>query len=231
MTNESFFSLAIAGVLALFFGFVLLFGGYRFFLFLLPVWGFFFGFGLGAQTVQAIFGDAFLSTVTSWVVGFIVAIMFATLAYLFYVAAVALLAAGLGYGLGVGVLEAIGVNFGPIVWLVGVVLAVVLTAVVLALNVQKWVIIIASALLGAEVIVGTFLFLFGGLPPAQLLQNPVRVALQHSPIWMIVFVVLAVLGVAAQLQSSRGTRLATYNRFELADPAPAGRSTTYEQWR
>jgi len=40
-------------------------GGYRFFIFLLPIWGFFFGFGLGAQAVQALFGDAFLSTVTS----------------------------------------------------------------------------------------------------------------------------------------------------------------------
>ncbi|MBV9324012.1 MAG: hypothetical protein JO352_09530 [Chloroflexi bacterium] len=62
MTNESFFALAITGMLALLFGMLLLFGGCRFFIFLLPIWGFFFGFGLGAQAVQALFGDAFLST-------------------------------------------------------------------------------------------------------------------------------------------------------------------------
>ncbi|MBV9322255.1 MAG: hypothetical protein JO352_00545, partial [Chloroflexi bacterium] len=75
MTNESFFALAITGMLALLFGMLLLFGGYRFFIFLLPIWGFFFGFGLGAQAVQALFGDAFLSTVTSWVVGFVIAVI------------------------------------------------------------------------------------------------------------------------------------------------------------
>jgi Domain of unknown function (DUF4203) len=220
MTNESFFALAIAGMIALLFGFVLLFGGYRFFIFLLPIWGFFFGFGLGAQSVQALFGDAFLSTVTSWVVGFVLAVVFAVLSYLFYFAAVAVVAGGLGYALGVGVMEAIGVNFGLIVWLVGVVVAVVLAVAVLALNVQKWVIIIATALLGAEVIVGTFLFLFGSLPEAQLLQNPVRVALQTSPFWTITFVVLAVIGVVAQLQSTRRTKVATYNRLaEPSDPA------------
>src|SRR6187551_1705396 len=66
MTNDSFFALAVGGVITLFFGTLLLFGGYRFFMFLLPIWGFIFGFGLGAQTIQALFGDAFLATVTSW---------------------------------------------------------------------------------------------------------------------------------------------------------------------
>ena len=73
MTTDSFFALAIGGMLALFFGTVLLLGGYRFFLILLPILGFFFGFGLGAQTVQALFGGGFLSTVTGWIVGFGVA--------------------------------------------------------------------------------------------------------------------------------------------------------------
>ncbi len=213
MTNESFFGLAVAGIIALLFGAALLFSGYRFFIFLLPIWGFFFGFALGAQTVQALFGDAFLSTVTSWVVGFVIALVFAVLAYLFYFVAVALIAGGLGYGLGVGILEAIGVNFGVLVWLVGVVAAVVVAALVLALNIQKIVIVIATALLGAEVIVGTFLFLFGGLPEAQLLQNPVHIALQTSPLWTVMFIVLAVLGMVAQFRSTRRVEVASYNRW------------------
>ncbi|MBV9323827.1 MAG: hypothetical protein JO352_08590 [Chloroflexi bacterium] len=146
-------------------------------------------------------------------VGFVIAVIFAVLSYLFYFVAVALVAAALGYGLGVTVVEAIGINFGLIVWLVGVVLAIIVAALVLALNIQKLVIVVATALLGAEVIVGTFLFLFGGLPETQLLQNPVHVALQVSPFWTIVFVVLAVLGIVAQLQSSRQAQVVAYNRW------------------
>ncbi|MBV9324013.1 MAG: hypothetical protein JO352_09535 [Chloroflexi bacterium] len=142
-----------------------------------------------------------------------VAVIFAVLSYLFYFVAVAVVAAALGYGLGVTVVEAIGINFGLIVWLVGVVLAIIVAALVLALNIQKLVIVVATALLGAEVIVGTFLFLFGGLPETQLLQNPVHVALQVSPFCAIVFIVLAVLGIIAQLQSNRQVQVVAYNRW------------------
>ena len=62
MSTDSFFALAVTAVIALFFGSVLAFAGYRFFLVLLPIFGFLFGFGLGAQTIQAIFGEGFLST-------------------------------------------------------------------------------------------------------------------------------------------------------------------------
>ena len=222
MTTESFFALAISSVIVLFFGFVLAFSGYRFFMFLLPIWGFFAGFGVGAQTIQALFGEGFLSTATSWVVGFIVAVIFAMLSYLFYYCAVALIGGSLGYALGVGLMQAIGLDFGFIVWLVGIVAGIVIGVLVLVLNIQKWVIIVATALLGAGVIVGTFLFLFGGLPSAQLVQNPVRHVLQTSPFWLIVFLVVAVLGGVTQYQTTRRWEIVTYNRLaEASDTTPA----------
>ena len=211
MTQESFLALAIGGMIALFFGTLLLLGGYRFFLFLLPIWGFIFGFGLGAETVQALFGDAFLSTVTSWVVGFIFALIFALCSYLFYFAAVALVSGALGYALGVGLMEAIGFNFGFLVWIVGIVAAIVVGFAVLVLNIQKLAVIAATAILGAGVIVGTFVGLFGG-PAAQLMQNPVRVALQASPWWTLMFILLAIVGFVAQYQSTRRFEVDTYNR-------------------
>lgn len=220
MANDSFFALMCASLIALFFGFVLAFAGFRFFLIILPIWGFFFGFGLGAQTIQAIFGTAFLSDVTSWVVGFIVGIVFAGLSYLFYVIAVALLGASLGYALGAGIMLAIFPNLELIGWLVAIIVAVVFAIGTLALNLQKWIILIATAVLGAGVIVGTFLFMFGGLPPAQLVANPVRYVLQTSPAWALIFLVIAVLGGAAQYQSSRRSVIASYNRMdEISGPA------------
>ena len=94
------FELLCMSMLALLVGLTVTFSGYRFFLFLLPIWGFFFGFGLGAETLQVLFGVGFLATVSSWVVGFFVGAIFAVLSYLFYIVAVALLAGSFGYGLG-----------------------------------------------------------------------------------------------------------------------------------
>jgi len=213
MTNDSFFAIACLSIIGLLFGSVLAFGGYRFFLILLPIWGFFFGFGLGAQTIQAIFGSGFLSDVTSWIVGFVVALIFAVLSYLFYIFAVALIAGSLGYVLGIWLMMAIGFDMGFITWMVGIIASIALTIGVLVLNIQKWVIVIATALLGAAVIVGTFLTMFGSLPPQVLVANPVRFVLQTSPFWMIVFLVIAVLGVVVQYQTSRSLEIDSYNRM------------------
>jgi hypothetical protein len=205
-------------MIALLFGLVLAFAGYRLFLVLLPIWGFFFGFGLGAQSIQALFGEAFLATITSWVVGFIVAAVFAILAYLFYIFAVGLASFSLGYAATVGLLTAIGLQWGLIVWLAAVVVGAVLAVVVLRFNIQKLVIEFATAFLGAGAIVGVFLALFGGLPSSQLVQNPVAVALQNSPFWMLVFIILGVVAFAVQFVHNRNWEVQTYNR--MGEPTP-----------
>jgi hypothetical protein len=128
------------------FGSLMCFFGYRLFLFLLPVWGFFFGLVLGAQSMQALFGTGFLSEITSWVVGFVVGLIFAVLSYLFYTVAVAVVAGSLGYLVAVGLLLAIGMDMEFLLWLIGIIVAVVFAFGTLLLNLQKWVIIIATAL-------------------------------------------------------------------------------------
>jgi hypothetical protein len=203
MTNDSFLAVMFTSLIALFFGFVLTTGGYRFFLVLLPIWGFFYGFGLGAHSMQAWFGEGFLATVTSWLVGFVVAAGFAILSYLFYFFGVGLVAFSLGYALGVGLMQAIGFDWGFLPWLVGVALGGAVVFVTFRYNIQKYVIIGATSILGAGVIVGTFLYLFGGASSVRLVENPVRVALQASPFWFLVFIALAALGAVAQYQTTR----------------------------
>ncbi len=183
MTPDSFLAVACASLIAFMFGLVLCFGGYRFFLILLPIWGFFFGLVFGAQSIQMLFGVGFFATVTSWVVGFVIGAIFAVLSYFFYFFAVALIAGGLGYAAAVGLLLAIGLDMGFLVWIIGMVAAIALVFVTLRFNLQKWVIIIATSLLGAGVIFGAFVILFA--PHAALLENPVKVALQQSPLLML----------------------------------------------
>src|SRR5512139_3503636 len=214
MTTDSVFVLMCEGMIALLFGLALAFAGYRLFLVLLPIWGFFFGFGLGAQSIQALFGDAFLATITSWVVGFIVAAVFAILAYLFYIAAVAIVSFSLGYSATVGLLTAIGLPLagGFIAWIIAVVVGIALALVVLRFNIQKVVIELATAFLGAGEIVGVFVILFGG-PAAQVMENPVKFVLNSSPFWLIVFLVLGVAGFVLQYMHNRAWEVQTYNRM------------------
>jgi hypothetical protein len=217
MTTDSFFAVMCGGMIALLFGLALAFAGYRLFLVLLPIWGFFFGFVFGAQAIQAIFGEAFLATVTSWVVGFIVAVIFAALAYLFYIFAVAIISFSLGYSATIGVLTALGMPLlgGLIAWLIAVVVGIALAVVVLRFNIQKLVIEFATAFMGAASIVGVFVLLFGG-PAAQIMENPVKFVLNTSPFWLIVFIVLGIVGFAAQFMNNRSWEAQTYNR--MANP-------------
>lgn len=204
------FELFCATLIALLVGLTICFGGYRLFLVLLPIWGFFFGFGLGAETMQALFGVGFLSTVTSWVVGFIVAAIFALLSYLFYAVGVALVAGALGYALGAGFMNLIGLDWNWLVWLVGIAVGVGVVIVTFYFNLQKYVIIAATAIGGAGVIVGTLLFGFIGMTLAKFFENPVRNALEESWLWALFFVILAVVGIVVQIMTTRVYEIEPY---------------------
>jgi hypothetical protein len=211
MGTESFLALACGGLIALMFGTVLTFAGYRLFLILLPIWGFFFGLVFGAQTMQALFGEGFLATITSWVVGFIVAVVFAVLSYLFYLFAVALVAGSLGYAIAVGLLTWLGMSMNWLVWLIGIVAAIALVIVTLLFNLQKWVIIGATAILGAGEIIATFIMLFN--PHADALANPVKTALSTSWLLALVFLAMAVFGIVVQVRNNRSYNIEAYNRW------------------
>lgn len=203
------FELFCATMIALILGLVITFGGYRLFLALLPIWGFFFGFGLGAQTLQTLFGIGFLSTVTSWVIGFFVGAIFALLAYLFYAVGVALVAGALGYALGAGFVN-LFVDWNWLVWLVGIIGAVAVIAVTFLFNLQKYVIIVATSLAGAGMIVGTLLYGITGMALARFLENPIRVALADRPLWIILFLIVAAAGIVWQIMTTRAWEIEPY---------------------
>jgi hypothetical protein len=207
------FELLCMGLISLLSGLALVFLGYRLLWIILPIWGFFFGFALGAQTLQALFGIGFLATIASWIVGFFVGALFAVGSYLFYFVAVALLAGSFGYALGVGLLTAIGLDFGFIVWLVGIVAAVAVAAAVLYFDIQKYAVILITALGGTGVIVYTLLAAFGNLSLVELMFAPVLLALQDSFWWLLFFIVVAGTGVYVQLQANKDFEAEAYNRM------------------
>ncbi len=209
------FQLLCMGLIALTFGLVVIFGGYRLFLVLLPIWGFFVGFLLGAQTVQAIFDVGFLVTVTSWLVGFVVGAIFAVLSYLFYIFAVGVISFSFGYGLTVGILEWIGLeNLELIVWIVAVIVGIVVALAVIGLNLQKYAIIAITAMGGTGVVIYTLLALFDSGLAIVLLENPVKTAIDNSFWWLLFFVVLTIAGIVVQIRANREFEIESYNRLQ-----------------
>jgi hypothetical protein len=198
------FELFCMTLIALVIGMAVCFNGYRWFLIILPIAGFVFGFGLGAQTLQALFGIGFLATASSWIVGFFAGLVFAVLSYLFYMVGVALVAGSWGYGLGVGLMGLIGLGPGIIPWLVGLVFGVVVALITLGLNIQKWIIIAVTSFSGAGIIVGTLLFALGIVNPADLGTGAVQEAIHNSFLWLIFYLVLGILGFAAQAVTTSG---------------------------
>jgi hypothetical protein len=154
-----------------------------------------------------------LATITSWVVGFVVGAIFAVLSYLFYFIAVALLSGAFGYALAVGILTAIGLDFGFIVWLIGIVVAVIMAIAVLRFNVQKYAVIVITAIGGTGVIIFTLLALFGNLTPVEMALAPVLVAINDSWLWLLFFVAVVAAGIFVQLQANRGYEVEEYNRW------------------
>jgi hypothetical protein len=213
MEGGSVLGTIVGAAILLFLGCLVAFGGYRLFLLLLPIYGFFFGLSFGAHSVQALFGDGFLSTTTSWVVGFFTGLLFALLSYLFWVFAVALVAGSLGYALVAGFFGLFDADLTGLIWIIGVAVGIVFAIGAILLNLQKAVVIVATALLGAWSIVGTFLFLFTSATPETIADDGVKIVLEDHPLWFIIFAVVGALGMVVQFRINRGYEVEEYNRW------------------
>jgi hypothetical protein len=181
------------------------FVGYRLFLVMLPILGFFAGLWLGGYVFTAIFGTGFLSTVTGLVAGIAGGIIGGMLSYLFYQVGVAIVAAAAGAALGSGIMTALGFDPGLVVTIVAIVSALVAVGLTLRLDLQKYAIIALSAVLGADLIVLSALLLIGRITLEQLQGsgNLLRPIIQDSWFWMIAWLALAVAGIVVQIRANR----------------------------
>ena len=214
MEGSSVFGTIVGGMILLFLGSLVAFAGYRLFLFLLPIYGFFVGLSIGAHSVQALFGDGFLSTTTSWVVGFFVGLVFAVLSYLFWVLAVGIVAGSLGYALVAGFFGLFGADLDLLVWIVGIAVGIVFAIGAILFNLQKPVVIVSTALLGAWTIVGTFLFLLTNATAERIAEEGPKIILDDHPLWFVIYAIVAVFGMLFQFRVNRGYEIETYNRWQ-----------------
>lgn len=176
---------------------------------ILSIWGAFVGFTLGAAVVAAVTGTSPFATFLGWLVGILLAFLFAGLAYAFYAIAVAITLGSIGYGFGAGLAVALGA--GPTVaHVVAITAAVLLAVAALTTDFPDVLLIVLTAAFGASVIVAGIMLMVGVAVAADFTVVEVRSFIAQQRWWWIVLdAVLIVLGILVQSRSPRGAAMRT----------------------
>ena len=190
----------LIGILLIVVGAAFCFAGFRYFLILLPLWGFLVGFNVGTDALEALFGYGALATVLSWVTGFIVGVFFAVFSYFFWWGAIAILAGGLGYAVAGSIVGFFGIDqFGLLAVAAGIALGAVFAIVTLLLNVPKYLVILVTAFGGAATVIAGFLVMFGQIDPSRLHWVTVGSFINSSIFWLFIFFLVGGAGAANQI--------------------------------
>jgi hypothetical protein len=188
----------VVGIVAVLIGALLCFRGYVAMRLLISLWGGFVGFLLGAGVVAGLTGAGFLQMVIGWLVGLVVGIVFAILAYFSYQVAVVLGMAAIGFTVGTSVLAAFGVTWSWLSVLVGVAAGVLLAVIAIITDLPAILLAVLTALAGASVAVFGVMLLLGTLSAQQFTTGDVTAALDSHWWWYALYGALAILGVIAQ---------------------------------
>lgn len=171
------------------------FFGYRLFKIILGIWGFIAGAVLGVGIATTMSGELWLAILAGLIGGVVGAVLFVLL----YFVGIFLLGAGLGFLLGGAIVSALNIG-GPVQWVIAGVLAIV--GGIVAVIVQKFMIILSTALGGAAMAVGGIYTLAGGQLLRSIEDLPARMA-RRSVIagnWLLLlfWLLLGIVGVVVQ---------------------------------
>ena len=179
-------------------GLTLCFMGYSLFRILLPIWGFVAGLIFGVQALDALVGGGFLSVSLGLVVGFFVGLLLAAIAYWVYAFAIVLFGAAMGYILGAGLMLLIGFDYGFVTVLVGLTGAVLMSMLFVKGRMPKFLVMLFTAMGGSMVMITGLFVLVGKVPTAGLSVYLTRYMVYGSWFWIIVWAIIAGLGMAFQ---------------------------------
>ncbi len=191
----------VLGVLAILVGAVFCFRGYFAMRIIIPIWGAFAGFVLGAGLIST-GGDEFLSTTLSWIVGFAVAIVFGLLAYLYYAVAVLLGMTAIGFILGTTAMTALGVTWSWLIILVGVVTAGVLAFVAIVGDMPMILLTLLTAFAGSSAITAGLMLLFGVIDTDGFDSTLTTRSASDDWWWYAIYFALAIAGVISQIREN-----------------------------
>ena len=190
----------VAGLLAIAVGLALCLRGYFAIRILLPLWGAFVGFGLGAALVSAVTGDGLLATVASWAVGLAAAVLFAFGAYLYYEVSIVIATGAAGFVIGSTLLVALGIDWNWFVSLGGLTFGVAFAALAILADLPMVLLTVLTALAGAATTTTGLMVLVGAVELDELEGRGVLRAFEGEGAWWWAYAVLAIVGVVSQVR-------------------------------
>jgi hypothetical protein len=205
----------LIGLLAVAVGALIAARGYLAMRLIIPVWGAFSGFFVGAGIVGAVTGDGFLSTVVGWLVGLAVALLFALLAYLYYELSVVIAMGAIGFSLGTAAMVALGVSWSWVIVLVGVLAAVFLAGIAIVGDLPMVILMVLTALAGASTVVFGLMLVVGVIDLGDLDSAATTQAVDDDWWWYAISILVAAVGIAAQFRAVES--LSTTMRQQWAD--------------
>lgn len=178
--------LLVVGVVSTLFGYVL-------FRLLLPLMGFFTGFGIGFSGVQAVFGSNVWSYAAALITALLIGLLLAALAYFYYTFGVMVVVGSILAGWFAFFGSAIGLREeGFIVLLLSIAGAIIGGIAVLRYGIQHSLIVTVSAMFGIGAMLLSFFLLFGDVTVAQLHENGIISTIAQSVtdswLWLFVFI-------------------------------------------
>lgn len=194
------------GVLAVLVGLLFCLRGYLAMRFVIPIWGAFAGFMLGAGLVASFANEGFLTSVLAWVVGAALGVLFALFAYLYYEVSVLVAMGAIGFALGSSVMVALGVTWSWLIVLVGVALSIVLAVIAIVADMPMAILTVLTAFGGASVTVAGIMLLFGVLSVSDFDSVTTTQTLDDDWWWYAIYLGLAIFGMIAQLRSTSSLR-------------------------
>lgn len=190
----------VIGLLGVVLGAAFCFAGFRYFMLLLPIWGLFVGFVVGAGATAALLGEGFLGTIVGIGVGIVVGILFALLSWFYWWGAVVVVAGTLGFALTHWILVAIGFGAEAFVTnLIALAGGVAVAVLAFIANAPKYVAIILTAFAGAGWLVAGIALVPGIIKPEQLTNGNIAAIYTQGWLWIVMWAVAAAAGIIAQL--------------------------------
>lgn len=197
----------LVGIILIVLGGFLALAGLRVFFIALPIMGFIVGMAAGLALMDRLFDNQFLSTTSGIIVGIVLGIVGAVISYMFWYFAIILGASFIGASLGTGLMNAINVDGQWIIFFVAVIGAIALALLTVLLNLPIYWVIVNTAFVGATVLIGGAMLALNRIDRADLDYGTLWAAIDESWFWIIAWVVVAAVGIGAQLSMITQTTL------------------------
>jgi hypothetical protein len=197
----------VVGIAAIVIGGVFCFWGYFAMRIVIPIWGFFAGFMLGAGATAFFDDSEFLSTVLGWILGLFIGLLFALIAYLFYEIAVVLAFAGIGFTFGSGLMAALNIDWNWFVIIVGVAVGILFGIFAAVAQLPMAILVVFSTIAGALTMTAGLMLVFNALDTEDFSNDAIVDLIDDDWWWWVIAFALAIAGMVAQMKAITNLRL------------------------